>query len=408
MNPLKRKTAGFTLVELLIAVSIFAVVSMIVATLYVQAFRESRRANLQNQIFEDARFIMSRIADEIRSGMIDYDEYYNQNVVIPGAASIAGAASERNYGQNYGRYYSSFYNPGSDDALGFDCNTVELPADGAVGTPARTLKRNQRTCVPLRATVDRNTGANPFSGKYLNAEDYKENAFCGNVSYAGNAGAARGSANYGECGGDELPDSLAAREQDELYLISSDGRKRTILARERIGGTDAAPIFALSLLRLDGMDSNDDGIADKFICAPQFLCRGTQSVTGSPARIADADCGAPETITGELPRNNREDLGLETGSCDTEDTAFSKDFIPISPLRINIKNLKFYISPSENPHYAFAETAEQKQPLVTIVLTLEPNPENIGVREDFSPVTIVRNVSPRTLEPIPAPLLIGN
>ncbi|KKU79208.1 MAG: hypothetical protein UY05_C0036G0006 [Candidatus Peregrinibacteria bacterium GW2011_GWA2_47_7] len=104
---------GFTLPEVLIAVSIFAMVSTIAAALYAQSFKETRRATTQNQLYEDARYVMGLIADEAKNGMIDYDEYYSQNVV--------GAT---NYGQSYGRYYSAFFNPGDDNKLGFDCNDV--------------------------------------------------------------------------------------------------------------------------------------------------------------------------------------------------------------------------------------------------------------------------------------------
>lgn len=100
---------AFTLPELLISVAIFAVVAVIVSSLYVDSFRLTGSANLQNQVYEDARYIMQKIAEEVRKNMIDYDEYYSQNVI--------GAS---NFGQNYGRYYSSFYNPGSDGKLGFD------------------------------------------------------------------------------------------------------------------------------------------------------------------------------------------------------------------------------------------------------------------------------------------------
>ncbi|MBI4994919.1 prepilin-type N-terminal cleavage/methylation domain-containing protein, partial [Candidatus Peregrinibacteria bacterium] len=111
-----KNTIGFTLIEMLISVSLFAIVVVIFSSLLIQTILSSREANAQNQIYEDARFLMQRIAREIRSGMVDYDEYYSQNVVIP---SNKGTD---NFGQNYGKYYSSFYNPGSDEKLGFDCN----------------------------------------------------------------------------------------------------------------------------------------------------------------------------------------------------------------------------------------------------------------------------------------------
>ena len=109
-------SAGFTLIELLISVSIFAVVVVAVASLYIDIIRTSAKANLQKRVYSEARFLMKRLEKEIHANMIDYDEYYSQNVVIP---SKKGNGVD-NFGQNYGKYYSAFYNPGSDEKLGFE------------------------------------------------------------------------------------------------------------------------------------------------------------------------------------------------------------------------------------------------------------------------------------------------
>lgn len=373
--------AAFTLVEILIATAIFAVVSTIVAGQYADAFRETRKANFQNQIYEDARFIMDRIADEIRSGTVDYDEYYNQSVVIPTFARDGGLlgapAGLQNFGQNFGRYYSAFFNPGSDNKLGFDCN------DGGA--------RNRRTCIPLRRTIDLNTGENPYAGKAaLLFGD--ENAFCGTVRYSRggaltNIGKAQ-SAGADLCLGDGSPDLNAIRDNiKELYLISADGRQKTIFARERIGGTDADPAYALSMLRLKGIDTDGDNISDIFVCADDFNCLGPS-------------VGA----YGNLPRENRQDLSETSDSAaDSSANAFSKDFAPVSPLRVKITNLQFIISPLEDTHYAFAENARQ-QPRATVILTVAPNPEYSAA--SFPPFTISETIPSHLRNQIPTSLLI--
>ncbi|MBI2638269.1 type II secretion system protein [Candidatus Peregrinibacteria bacterium] len=379
---------AFTLPEILIAVAIFSTVSMVVSTLYIQSFQETRKANLQNQVYEDARFILQRIAQEARDGMVDYDEYYNQNVVID------------NFGQNFGRYYSSFFYPGQDEALGFDCNTVEA-GDGAVGTPARSAKRNRRDadCVPLRKTIDRNTGSNPFKGKYLVAVE--EDAFCGKVTYE-RQGAAGGL--LGQCNNPaDAPDPTQERLQDRLYLISADGFTKTILAREKIGvDPSGESIYALSMLRLKGIDQNGDGIADHFVCADDFQCRGTDDVPDIDISIEGPN---GTRILTELPRD--EDLmeGKDIAA-DHQNGGFSIDFVPISPLRVNITHLNFFITPTEDPHYAFSESGTLEQPRVTIVLTVEQNPLETGVYKPFPPITLTQTVSSRVLTSISAPLLI--
>lgn len=397
------RRSGFTLPEVLVAVSIFAMVSTVVASLYVQSFRESKRSSFQNQVYEDARFVLRRIADEIQQGgTIDYDEYYNQNVVIPTGVAPPNSApfGLLNYGQNYGRYFSSFFNPGSDKTLGFLCN------DNA--------SRNQRNCTPLRRTIDRNTGSNPFIGKYAAQNPFPgEDAFCGTVSYdlAQGAPAHKGLCNNAK----NAPDPAEEGKQNvvgnrkELYLISADAGKKTIIVREKIGGTQQDPMYAISILRLDGYDMNNDKIPDSYICNSEFQCRGGDKfdVPGLGTKTVDIDCfGDLVAQATDLPR--KKDLSLDhsgNDTCDTKDGSFSKDFVPISPFRISIKDIFFYITPKENPHYAFAENNAFVQPTVTIKLTVVPNPEYATLNEEFDPLTLTLTVSTPVKDPVLAPLL---
>lgn len=67
--------AGFTLVEMMVAVSIFATVSVIVADLFMIANRAQRRTSSEQQLQSDGRVIFTQVADRIRSGEIDYEAY---------------------------------------------------------------------------------------------------------------------------------------------------------------------------------------------------------------------------------------------------------------------------------------------------------------------------------------------
>lgn len=413
-NAKPRRASGFTLIELLVSVAIFAVVAVIVASMYIQAVRETKRTNTQNQIYEDARFLMAKIADEIHGGMIDYDEYYAQNVIKNSPEGVP--VLKKNFGQNFGAYYSAFYHPGSDEALGFDCNTVTLEEMAAypVGSTARSEKRNRRDCTPIRGTLDRNTGTNPFKGKYvlprgMSEEDMKtkQDAFCGQASQ----GVLMGSIdNVGQCDGEGgAPPSRNWRAADMLFLITKNGMRKTILAREKIGATDDE--YAISVLRLKGIDTDSDNIADSFVCADDFQCRGGNDMDVAEVGFSASDtvCFGSEAQPTDLPRmdlstGSTTDLEEVPGGCDSADKGFSKDFVPISPFRVKVTELKFYITPPEYPAYAFDEGALQ-QPKVTVVLTVEQNPSYTGIVEAFEPVTLVETISPRVLTPISAPLL---
>lgn len=384
----KPSRKAFTLAEMLIAIAIFGTVSTMAVSIYVQSSRESNRANTQNRIYEGASHLLQQIAKEVHEGTIDYDEYYNKNVVIPtlnAGDAIPGASAIKNFGQNFGRYYSSFFYPGSDEALGFYCNNAS-PSGIYVnfaGDTNTSTKRNFRDCTPLRSTLDRNKGLNPFSGKFLNA-NVKENAFCGTVSYSIGLNSGK---NKGLCTDVNTPNVLLSRIQDNLYLISADSTRKTVLAREKITKTTEPDAYALSMLRLKGMDKNDDGFIDYFFCADDF------------------ECGVASAFAG-LSYPSTADLSESVNDAGADPWPFAKDFVPVSPLNINIKDLKFIISPSEDPHYAFAETAEQQQPLVTIVLTVEENSAATGVNNKIEPLTLTETVSTRMLTPIAAPRLV--
>jgi len=97
---------------------------------------------------------------------------------------------------------------------------------------------------------------------------------------------------------------------------------------------------------------------------------------------------------------------LDAGAnCENTRLGFNKDFVPISPLRIDIQRLDFHITPVEDPHYAFAEEAVQQQPMVTIVLTVAPSPDYASAI-DLDPVTFIKTVMVGVESPIPAPVKV--
>lgn len=386
------KPIAFTLVELLIAVSIFATITVLISGLFIDSFRQAQRVTLQSSVYEDARFIMDQITTEIENNIIDYDEYYNQHVVL--RSQLAGTNQRPTYGQNFGRYYSAFFNPGSDNRLGYDCNDDVDPLDGIVD-------RNRVQCTPQRRTLDRATGQNPFSGKVAIDENiHMENAVCGTLrpvlppAPLNNKSAL----SQGLCLASSAPTQEQVGLLPELYLITKDGSEKTILARERIGGTPIEPVWSLSRVRMEGIDNNNDGISDTFTCTSEYSC-GSQEC---PLSEIDMEPGLPRMSEDLTPSQQ-----LFVDDCDNADNGFVHDFIPISPLRIDVQQLGFIISPLEDPLYAFAEPDMQIQPRVTIVMTIRPNPEYAHNKNSFEPFTVVKTVTTRRyLEELQAPLRV--
>lgn len=70
-----KQQKGFTLIEMIVAVGLFAIVSVIISQLFITFNRTQRRSGINAELQSDARVVMSQITERIRSGMIDYTAY---------------------------------------------------------------------------------------------------------------------------------------------------------------------------------------------------------------------------------------------------------------------------------------------------------------------------------------------
>jgi prepilin-type N-terminal cleavage/methylation domain-containing protein len=366
-----RKKRAFTLVEVIIAASIFTAISTLAAIIFINVLRAQRQISLENAIYEDSRFLMERISREIRQNTIDYDEYYNRVV-------------EKNddYGTGFGCYASRFYNPGSD---GPGVNAATIPANSGsklgayCSIPVKpATPQSSPGCTIDKGTLDINTGQNPFAGNTFGAGNNLQNsanAFCDKKFMAAS------------------PDCTAPAEQlklfnrDKLYLIDSSGRQKTILALKNITTAGVVIEKALAMVKIIGKDiSPADGIYESwyklqtgnndFYCAPGYDCPVT------PAHL-------DETLTNAL---------------DTPANLY-KGFVPISPLRTKVTDLRFYVSPLEDPRKAFAETTVtegiMQQPHITVVLTVEPAESQLGVYTGTPPsITLQSTITSRVYNEI--------
>jgi prepilin-type N-terminal cleavage/methylation domain-containing protein len=331
-----RNREGFTLVEVIIAASIFTVVSVLAVVVFVNVMRIQRRIMLENAIYEDARFLMERIAREIRQNTIDYEEYYRFS------GSEAGA-DYGTYGQYFGCYASRFYDPGSDGKFGYECSLGTVP-------DCTVVNKN---------TLDINTGENPYSGPTHVSTN--ANAVC-DVDNFGNTTCVPLEENSG-----------SSYLQEQLFLINPKGTQKTFIARKAINDEYE---HGAAIVRLYGVDADTDGIAESWTGDSGYNC------------MEGFDCEG-------LDVENRE---LENTLIDAN--KLYKGFVPFTPLRTNVKALHFYISPLEDPRKAFAETDPdegiQQQPHVTVVLTMQPAvSELLNYAGETPTVTLQTTVSSR-------------
>ncbi|MEK7570022.1 MAG: prepilin-type N-terminal cleavage/methylation domain-containing protein [Patescibacteria group bacterium] len=73
--PSKRHTQGFTLIEVLVAVAVFSITTVMAVNLFIIFVQQQRRTLNQQELQNDARSVMEQVAKDVREGSIDY-EYY--------------------------------------------------------------------------------------------------------------------------------------------------------------------------------------------------------------------------------------------------------------------------------------------------------------------------------------------
>lgn len=348
---------GFTLVEMVVALTVFSVIVTVGANIYVTAARGQKRANLEAAIYNEARAIVDKLAREIRHKTIDYDEYYNQKII----AADHGSVQENNtyYGGNFGEYGRNFYDPGY---------SYSTPAQFTLGKNAGYKNRddlggqcNNSTptsppCPPgsviLKKSLDLNVGLNGWDGKAANA-------FCDDNS------------SEKKCSVLDNAARKALHRNQELYLINAQGSEKTVLALEA---------GRLAVLKLLGSDTDADQVSDLWTCHPDFDC----------AKFDITNSGHKK----QAGNGYRADL---------TDGADNSLFVPLTPATVEITDLSFFISPLEDPRRAFAESddATQIQPQVIIEMTLEPAPELALNYPDKLPQIRIRTaVSSRVTAPI--------
>ncbi len=336
---LANKKRGFTLMEILVAVSVFAVVIVTSTTVYINIAREYKRSNLHNAIYEDSRLLMEKITSLGRQYTIDYEEYYSQLVVQKGL-------TDRVYGINYGVYGSRFYDPGLTITTGSPNQGVypnNLGAECGNGDSILDNDGLQKDCVIYIPSLDNNTGKNPY-----NNDPNWAAAVCN-----------------GDCDSPLAKQSL----QNELYLISSDGTRKVIFVLEKVSRDGEK---ALAMVELVGTDTDNNGVVDTYTCDTEKGYECTQNGLPSYKDLTD---------TNDLINGNK------------------LDFVPVSSLNTQVAQLNFLIAPLEDPLKAFNEKESyiQMGPHFTIVLTVEPNQAarsqiNFG---DVPAVTLQTSVTPR-------------
>jgi prepilin-type N-terminal cleavage/methylation domain-containing protein len=360
------KKKGFTLLEVIIVLGIFSMVSIVSVDTYINGFRTEQRASLQNKVMQDARLILNLISQEISQSQIDYDEYFNQCVIL-GACPIenfeTGELDEDEnlfYGQNHGYYSWQFYHGGytsedetAEDGFGSLC---EITPDARVRLP------DDNCSIPLGFSEDSNTGVNPANNDLTDTSGVNQaSAFCANNNFklfGTNENLIEEVLRHSSqqtCSG-PLP-----RVFSELYLLNSSSNRKIILGRGQLGDAEGVSNYAVKRIELEPIDIETDENTNYPVTI--YGCASEYSCTGRTDEVVTTDDGVVlEEEVNVLPRN----------ALYTETTNIYHNLVPISPLSVNVVDLRFIITPEEDPYRAYREVG-LGHPKVTIILEVEPS-----------------------------------
>lgn len=331
------KTGGVTLVEVLVATSLFAVATIVAGDILVSDVQLEKKTSIQNSLAAEMRIILQQISSEIQNGTIDYEEYYSVCVLQRACKSNSVLAF---YGFHNGVYGSRFYDPGKsldDDPTN---NPEDLGSECSFPTP-----QNGKECeVVYNLSVDLNTGQNPFTG-----DTNAVNAFCDHQD-----------GERGVC--DQIIGGSVTI--DKLFILDKTGTKKTIIAKKliRANAPSGPADYALAKVVMNGKDYDQNGVMDIFSCAEGYKCSNSPLLKLlSPFRdiLKIDDIISQNNITVPLGSDLNQPF---------EGNADKSFFVPITPLFASVKEVQFIIHPLEDPYKAYAEPNMKGQPSVTIIL----------------------------------------
>lgn len=363
MNKVFHKV-GFTLVEVLIALTLSGMLLTILVSTFFDTYVFSQEMAVRTSLLSDSKILLDTMAQEIREGKVDFEEYFQQCVVDDGtgrhcpndSSALSSVDSFDTYGQDHGLYEWQFF----DGGVYFDSGGVERvdgvgalcqKPDGSGGFDVVRVPNAECVSGSLSYSEDFNTGV--FDGELASSICSSNYMQLSNDTPLGEPQPMTPETGNGSCSIAGLNSNVF----DELYLLNEDETRKIIYAREQIsdGG------YAVSKLELVADASASSGGIElvDYVCADSYNCT---EANGDMVDRTDLNSKDP----GEDILNN---------------------FVPVTPLKVTVEDLKFIINPMEDASKAYGEFSSEAQvpPRVTILMTLKASPDFFvfGLSDDY-------------------------
>lgn len=342
------RKAGFTLLEILIAIIWFSLLMIIVFSMFTKFIHLKYNAQARGALIEKSYFAFEKINLLLKDYTIDYEEYYNrQNVGCSGYL----ANFSRNVGT--GGYCPTFTAYGNRNNI--DTNTgnfvIYYCSSGVSENGPKYVRAGGNDL--YNGSWCTKTWFQSFGQYQKQFRDVKDD-----VDFVTWSVGDDDDLNIGK-----WPEAiLAATGVQELYLISQDGTRRIFLRRALIESGDAngdgvisgdtEKFYTIQMLKLRWFDAGHkhnfdpvtssgvyDGVIDTWACdyAQWFTCSGA-SISGAYANFklpADANNG----------------------------------WVNIFERNLTVADWNLRVFPTKNPDYAWKENAFQINPYFTISMT---------------------------------------
>ncbi|MCS6982560.1 MAG: prepilin-type N-terminal cleavage/methylation domain-containing protein [Candidatus Absconditabacterales bacterium] len=347
---------GFTLVELLIAMTIFSVVMIVVIEFYLSLVRVKRGLEGKQLLIETSYAMLEKMQTEIKDYTIDYEEYFNRRLVGCSSQPLNPAANDFRWDvgtegycsrdTGYGNKNGFLGGSQADNHQLYFCSSALLAQENNPRIyPGGTDVLNARGCFETANVRIQSFGQ--YRAQFLDV--------------MGDVDTVVGS--FGDDDDRELgrgPLAIGANTGvQELYLISKTNDKRLMLRRARVGENDIdndgqfadyERLYTIQMLRLQGFDVGDshslatlgsgqyDGLIDTWACdtTQGFFCQGDE-------------VGGPYAAF-RLPRDRND------------------GWVNMFSNNITVSNWSMEISPAISPLYAFADENVQIAPFIRLTM----------------------------------------
>lgn len=333
---------GFTLVEVLFALTIAAFVFTWAASLYFNVLTGSEKVQLERELYANGRGTLERLVNEFRTGTVDYAEYWNQS---RGSHESCGSyiGYDVNADGNTGGYEQERYSS-TDSMYEDDYGQCFLHYEASFWKYGIIGDLDNHADAVLSKKVNKFYQENNDNDYAVDA-DVRPNAIGDYVDFDG--------------------DGQDDKWQEELYLINAEGNEKTIIRRRTNLGNKC---YGVAEQTLSELRDNSVAISDLEYCQIEML-----KMTG-----ADTD---------------------QDGRVDTWSNAsgYESGFEVISSPDIDVVDLRFFISPVDDPNLAYDEDlTEQIHPHVTIIYSAQVNPQQTALIEGaFPQMTVQTTVGSR-------------